>query len=40
MEGGEKPHTDKYKEIMNDWNYGTAVRLHNFQLGMKKISST
>jgi hypothetical protein len=21
MEGKEKPHTDKYKEVINDWNY-------------------
>jgi hypothetical protein len=24
MEGTEKPHMDKYKEIMNDWNHGTS----------------
>jgi predicted ATPase len=24
MEGIEKPHTDKYKEITNDWNYDAS----------------
>jgi hypothetical protein len=24
MGGIEKPHTDKYKEITNDWNYDTS----------------
>jgi hypothetical protein len=24
MEGREKPHTDKYKEITNDWNYDAS----------------
>jgi hypothetical protein len=27
MEGIEKPHTDKYKEIMNDWNYDASCTL-------------
>jgi hypothetical protein len=27
MEGREKPHTDKYKEIMNDWNYDVSCTL-------------
>jgi hypothetical protein len=27
MEGREKPHTDKYKEIMNDWNYDASCAL-------------
>jgi hypothetical protein len=27
MEGREKPHTDKYKEIMNDWNYDASCVL-------------
>jgi hypothetical protein len=27
MEGREKPHTDKYKEIMNDWNYNARFTL-------------
>jgi hypothetical protein len=27
MEDTEKPHTDKYKEIMNDWNYYTSCAL-------------
>jgi hypothetical protein len=24
MEGREKQHADKYKEIVNDWNYDTS----------------
>jgi hypothetical protein len=27
MEGREKPHTHKYKEITNDWNYDTSCML-------------
>jgi hypothetical protein len=27
MEGREKPHTDKYKEVMNDWNYDASCTL-------------
>jgi hypothetical protein len=27
MEGGEKPHTFKYKEIKNDWNYDASCTL-------------
>jgi hypothetical protein len=27
IEGVEKPHVDKYKEIMNDWNYDASCRL-------------
>jgi hypothetical protein len=27
MEGREKPHMDKYKEITNDWNYDTNCTL-------------
>jgi hypothetical protein len=27
MEGIEKPHTDKYKEITNNWNYDTSCTL-------------
>jgi hypothetical protein len=27
MEGTEKPHTDKYKEIRNDWNYNASCML-------------
>jgi hypothetical protein len=27
MEGGEKPHINKYKEIMNDWNYDANCTL-------------
>jgi hypothetical protein len=27
MEGIEKPHTDKYKEITNDWNYDASCTL-------------
>jgi hypothetical protein len=27
MEGREKPHTDKYKEIMNNWNYDASCML-------------
>jgi hypothetical protein len=27
MEGREKPHMDKYKEIINDWNYDTSCML-------------
>jgi hypothetical protein len=27
MEDIEKPHTDKYKEIMNDWNYDASCTL-------------
>jgi hypothetical protein len=27
MEGIEKPHTDKYKEITNDWNYDATCML-------------
>jgi hypothetical protein len=27
MEGIEKPHTDKYKEITNDWNYDAGCTL-------------
>jgi hypothetical protein len=39
MEGIEKPHTDKYKEITNNWNYDASCTaaslpvwdLENFQ---------
>jgi hypothetical protein len=24
MEGSEKPHVDKYKEMTNDWNYNAS----------------
>jgi hypothetical protein len=24
VEGREKPHADKYKEIVNDWGYNTS----------------
>jgi hypothetical protein len=27
MEGIEKPHTDKYKEITNGWNYDASCTL-------------
>jgi hypothetical protein len=27
MEGIEEPHTDKYKEITNDWNYDASCML-------------
>jgi hypothetical protein len=27
MEGIEKQHTDKYKEIMNNWNYDAGCTL-------------
>jgi hypothetical protein len=27
MEGREKPHVEKYKEIMNDWNYDASATL-------------
>jgi hypothetical protein len=27
MEGIEKPHTDKYKEITNNWNYDARCTL-------------
>jgi hypothetical protein len=27
MEGIEKPHTDKYKEITNEWNYDASCML-------------
>jgi hypothetical protein len=27
MEGIDKPHTGKYKEITNDWNYYTSCTL-------------
>jgi hypothetical protein len=27
MEGRETPHTNKCKEIMNDWNYDASCRL-------------
>jgi hypothetical protein len=27
MEGREKLHMDKYREITNDWNYDTSCRL-------------
>jgi hypothetical protein len=27
MEGVEKPYVDKYKEIMNDWNYDAGCML-------------
>jgi hypothetical protein len=27
MEGIEKPHTDKYKAITNDWNYDASYML-------------
>jgi hypothetical protein len=27
MEGREKPHMDKYKEITNDWNYDASYML-------------
>jgi hypothetical protein len=27
MEGIEKPHTDKYKELTNDWNYDASFAL-------------
>jgi hypothetical protein len=31
MEGREKPHTDKYKETTNDWNYD-AIGMLTFLL--------
>jgi hypothetical protein len=31
MEGREKLHEDKRKEIMNDQNYMSAVHLYHFQ---------
>jgi hypothetical protein len=31
MEGIEKQHMDKYKEITNDWNYNAIWTLHLFQ---------
>jgi hypothetical protein len=27
MEGREKSHVDKYKEILNEWNYGDSCML-------------
>jgi hypothetical protein len=27
MEGTEKPHMDKYKESMNEWNYDASCTL-------------
>jgi hypothetical protein len=27
MEGVEKPHMDRHKEVMNDWNYGISCTL-------------
>jgi hypothetical protein len=27
MDGRETPHTDKYKEITNDWNYDASCTL-------------
>jgi hypothetical protein len=29
MEGREKPHMDKYKEIMNVWNYDIRCTLNS-----------
>jgi hypothetical protein len=37
MEGREKPHTDKYKKIMNDYNYDASCTLRS--LGMMFIPS-
>jgi hypothetical protein len=31
MEGREKPHTKKYKEITNDWNYDASCMLMSLQ---------
>jgi hypothetical protein len=33
MEGGEKPHMDKYKEIINDWSYDGSCMLTSLGLG-------
>jgi hypothetical protein len=30
MEGRDKPNTDKYKEITNDWNYDASCILTSF----------
>jgi hypothetical protein len=32
MEGIGKPHTDKYKEITNDWNYDASCTLTSLLL--------
>jgi hypothetical protein len=39
MEGIEMPHTDKYKEIMNDWNYDTSRTLTSLLIWDLKILS-
>jgi hypothetical protein len=40
MEGIDKPHTGKYKEITNDSIMTPTVRLYHFRYGTLKISST
>jgi hypothetical protein len=38
MEGREKPHAYKYKEIMNDWNHDTTCMLASLPVKfLKKI---
>jgi hypothetical protein len=32
MEGREKPHMDKYKEITNDWNYDASCTLTSLMI--------
>jgi hypothetical protein len=32
MEGTEKPETDKYKEITNDWNYDASCTFTSLQV--------
>jgi hypothetical protein len=33
MEGKERPHTDKYKENTNDWNYDASCTLTSLLVG-------
>jgi hypothetical protein len=33
MEGIEKPHMDKSKEIMNDWNYDASCMFRSVAVG-------
>lgn len=37
MEDIEKPHTEKYKEIVNDWNYDISCMLISLSLGFGKF---
>jgi hypothetical protein len=38
MEVTGKPHTDKYKEITNDWNYDASFTLTSLPVSDLKVS--